>query len=139
MDRSDHHTRSLIGADDEPAPDRLIEVVLPARTEMAATLRVLCASIGADLGFSVDEIDDLKLAVNEVFSSAADTDDPGRVSVSFEPAHGRVRVMMFAIGPTPIELDVLASTILGSIVEDLSTDAGAISFTKRNRESVGPT
>lgn len=135
MDRSDHPTRSLLGADDVPAPDRLIEVVLPARTEMAATLRVLCASLGADVGFSVDEIDDVKLAVNEVFSSAADRDDPGRVSVSFEPGDGRLRVMMFAVGPTPIELDTLASSILAAIVDDLSADAGAISFTKRRRES----
>lgn len=124
---------------DDHAPtttDDTIEIVLPARTELAQTLRVVAASIGADLGFSVDEIDDLRLALNEIFSSAADTDTADRVSISFRPHEHRLEVMAFVVGADPIELDDLALTILRSVVDEVSFDAGTVSFTKSARESL---
>ena len=117
------------------AIDRTIEVIVPARIEMAATLRLLCASLGADVGLSLDEIDDLRLAVSEVFASIADVDSSSRVSVSFEPEDGCVGAMFFAIGPTPITLDELAATILRSAVDDLTIEAGTVRFVKRSSES----
>lgn len=116
--------------------DRRIDVVLPARTEMAATLRVICASLGADLGFSVDEIDDLRLAVNEVFTTVAD-DDLGRLEASFELGDGSIGVRLSVVGGAPIRLDALASTILRSLVGDLGLDDGSVSFTKRRNETNG--
>jgi hypothetical protein len=117
------------------AIDRTIEVIVPARIEMAATLRLLCASLGADVGLSLDEIDDLRLAVSEVFASIADLDSSSRVSVSFEPEDGCVGAMFFAIGPTPIALDELAATILRSAVDDLTIESGTVRFVKRSSES----
>ena len=46
-----------------------VRLQVPSRDEFASTVRVVVASIGADAGFSVDDIDDLRLAVSEVFSS----------------------------------------------------------------------
>lgn len=115
--------------------DRNIEIVLPARTEMAATLRVLAASLGTDLGFTVDEIDDLRLALTEVFSSAADRETSDRISVTFRPGERDVEVIMFVLGPNGIELDDLATTILGSIVESFQIVDGTVTFTKRAVEA----
>lgn len=121
----------------DPSIDDTIEVVLPARTEFAATLRVLAASLGADLGFSVDEIDDLRLALNEVFTSAADTGRPERISVSFRPDTGRLDVMAYIVGAEVFDLDDLALTILRSVVDEVSITGQTISFAKQARESVG--
>ncbi len=107
-----------------------IDVILPARTELASTVRLLAASFGADVGFSVDEIDDLRLALNEVFTSSADRDEVERVAVTFVPGDGRIDVRMSTMPQVDIELDTLAATILASVVDDVTNDAGVITFSK---------
>ena len=48
------------------------EVIVPLRTRYASTVRMIAASLGAEAGFTVDEIDDLRLALDEVFSLLAE-------------------------------------------------------------------
>lgn len=115
--------------------DNQIEIVLPARTEMAATLRLLAASLGADIGLTVDEIDDLRLALNEVFTSAVDAHADRRMSVTFRPGDGELEVIAFLVGPEPIELDELAMTILRSVVDQCDASAGTVTFLKRAAEA----
>lgn len=116
--------------------DRNIEIILPARTDMAATLRVLAASLGGDAGFTVDEIDDVRLAMNEVFTSAADQPEATRISVMLRPGERQLDVTMRLLGVGSIELDELATTILRSVVDDLDLSAGAVNFTKRAVEAL---
>lgn len=112
-----------------------IDVTLPARTDMAATLRVLVASLGADVGLTLDEIDDVRLAVNEVFSSVADVDSEAQFRISFEPAPGSLRVEMSSPGAPSFELDELATTILRSVIDVVETDGASIRLSKRAREA----
>ncbi len=107
-----------------------IDVTVPARTELASTVRLLAASFGADVGFSVDEIDDLRLALNEVFTTAAESGRAERVAVSFVPGERRIDVRISTVPPADIELDALAATILASVVADLVNEDGVITFTK---------
>ena len=116
--------------------DNAIELILPARTEFTATVRLLAASIGADLSMSIDEIDDMRLALNEVFASATDIERDARVSITFRTSQHAVEVTTFVVGDESFELDSLALTILRSVVDDIDTSAGAITFTKLARESV---
>ena len=53
--------------------DDHFEVIVPLRTRYASTVRVIAASLGAEAGFTVDEIDDVRLALDEVFSLLART------------------------------------------------------------------
>jgi len=118
------------------AHDDAIELVLPARTELAATLRVVAASLGADVGLTVDEIDDLRLALNEVFTSAADeTGADQRVSITFVVGDDRLDVAMHRVDGGEISLDDLASTILRSVVELTDSDGPQITFRKRATEA----
>jgi serine/threonine-protein kinase RsbW len=117
------------------AVDNQIEIVVPARTGLAATLRLLAASLGADIGLTVDEIDDLRLALDEVFTSAAEGREDRRVSVTFRPGDHELEVIVFIVGPEPIELDELASTILRSVVDELDTTGGTVTFLKRAAET----
>ncbi len=116
--------------------DRNIEIILPARTDMAATLRVLAASLGGDVGFTIDEIDDVRLAMNEVFTSAADQAEPARISVTLRPGERRLDVTMVLLGAGTIELDELATTILRSVVDEFEVTDGTITFTKRAVEAL---
>ncbi len=63
-----------------------VELDLPLQHRHASTVRVVAASLGADAGLTVDEIEDLRLGVNEAVSVLADVDavDGARLRVRFE-------------------------------------------------------
>lgn len=110
--------------------DDLIELVLPARTEFAATVRVLAASLGADLGFSVDDIDDMRIALNEVFTSVADSDTPQRIALSFRATAGSLDVEASVVGDDELELDELALTILRAVVDEVTVTSRTVRLVK---------
>jgi len=120
-----------------------VRLQVPLRHEFASTVRVVVASIGADVGFTVDDIDDLRLAVSEVFSSF----DPGDaqdavVDMAAEATTGsdvsgptavEVRIAMSADGAQSgsIDLDELAMTIIRAAVDEFRIDAGVVTLVKR--------
>lgn len=119
-----------------------VEVTLPLRTDFVATLRTVAASLGADAGFSIDEIDDLRLAISEVVSSLIDstTADDDRVVATFDLGESRVEVAITTrLGEHPIELDDLASSILQSVVDDYEVVGPCVTLVKLASEAVGLT
>ncbi|HSL74872.1 MAG TPA: hypothetical protein VK853_10400 [Ilumatobacteraceae bacterium] len=122
------------------SPTDRIELIVPLRAEFGATIRTLAASVGADLGMSVDELDDLRLAVSEVFSvlvdAAADLDE--RARVSFAAPDGHLTATIGCDGtPLPTELDELAENILRSVTDGFEVEATGITFVKRGIERSG--
>jgi serine/threonine-protein kinase RsbW len=115
-----------------------IEVILPARVEWASTLRVLVASLGADTDFSVDEIDDLRLAVSEVFTALSDSSDSGTCSIAFTRGDRSISVSMRleADSPAGVTLDSLAETILSAMVNEYAIESDVITLVKHAAESV---
>ena len=94
------------------------------------------AAIGSDAGFSVDELDDLRLALSEVFSVLADTaPTDGRARVSCSLTHGELSVTVAADTPgVSIVLDDLATSILESVTDAVTVGAAAVTFSKRSAE-----
>jgi len=121
-----------------PTPPDEFEITIPLRVEFATTLRTVVAGIGSDAGFSLDELDDLRLALSEVFSVLAETAALGRrarVSCSMVP--GKLSISVSSDPPgVSIELDDLATRILQSVVDDVTidTDTDIVTFTKRSIE-----
>jgi serine/threonine-protein kinase RsbW len=114
-----------------------IEVTLPANVEWASTLRVLVASLGADADFSVDEIDDLRLAVSEVFTALSDSTDGGRCTTAFTRGDRSISVSM-RLGEDAsggITLDSLAETILAAVVDEHVVQSDVITMVKQAAES----
>lgn len=122
-----------------PNPDR-IEITVPLRAEFASTLRTLVAAIGSDAGFSVDELDDLRLALSEVFSVLADAaPDDGRARVSCWTTQGELTVAVAADTPgVSIVLDDLARNILDSVTDTVTVGADVVTFSKRSGELAEP-
>jgi serine/threonine-protein kinase RsbW len=114
-----------------------VELEIPLTTRFASTVRAVAAAVSADLGFSVDEIDDLRLAVNEAVSLLADVDDAvaGRLRVEFESEDGVVIVRCVRIGVggqlSVDDVDVLARRILDAVVDEYSVDDGTFTVVKR--------
>jgi serine/threonine-protein kinase RsbW len=110
-----------------------IEVDIPLDTKFASTVRAVAAAVTADIGFSVDEIDDLRLAVNEAVSVLADVDGDGRLTIRFEfdAATVTVRCVRSGVDEEIDDLDVLARRILDAVVDDYSITGGTFTIVKR--------
>jgi hypothetical protein len=121
-----------------------VEISVPLRTEYFATLRTLAAALGADAGFSVDEIDDLRLAISEVVSSLGDSgqdgdDGPepgdGRIDATFEIGDEQISVSIaLHHGVGDLVLDDLATGILNSVVDDYQVHGATVRLVKRAAE-----
>ena len=72
----------------------LITLDFPLTARHASTVRVVAASLAADCGFNIDEIDDLRLGINEAVSIMTDVDAPAqaRLLVEFEVRHSTIAV-----------------------------------------------
>ena len=114
---------------------------LPLAARHAITVRSVATSMASTVGLSVDDIDDLRLGVNEAVSMLTDVDDEdrgddARLHVRFEIEPGRIAVSAHRTGvsstaPAP-EIDVLAQRILAAVVDDFSLgDDGTVVLVKR--------
>jgi serine/threonine-protein kinase RsbW len=121
-----------------------VELDVPLASRYASTVRAVAASVGAELGFSVDDIDDLRLGVNEAVSILSDVDDAAgaRLHIRFESGGGAVTVRCSRRGvDEPVvedDIDVLARRILDAVVDEYSVDsAGQITVVKRSAAAGG--
>lgn len=132
-------------SDSTTGPD-VIELAVPLTAEFASTVRVVVASIGADLDFTIDELDDLRLGVSEVFTllgdtahgAAWDTRSAARCHVTIRlPGDHLAITMSRRPDGAPVELDGLASTILTSVVDEHEVVVGGIVLRKRVSATLG--
>lgn len=131
-----------------PAPDHaevssdIVELAIPRGHRHIATARLLAASIGADAGLDVDQIDDLRLAVDEAVAVVVEAATPSeaatsdaRVVLRFAADAGGVTVRV-ASGPdatvlTRAHIDPLALRILEAVADGFEVADGALVITKR--------
>jgi serine/threonine-protein kinase RsbW len=112
------------------------EVIVPLRTRYASTVRMIAASLGAEAGFTVDEIDDLRLGLDEVFSLLAERHAGERVRTSFRLDGRQISaVMTLETSSIDVEPDELAANILRSVVDRVEFAEGAVTLTKAASEN----
>jgi serine/threonine-protein kinase RsbW len=114
-----------------------IELRVPARLRVASTVRLITASLAADADFSLDDLEDLRLAVNEVFTCAVgDGSNGATVVVRFAVGASALGVRISVDGGTSrIELDELAESIIRSAVDEVHHDDEHVTLTKHRRPS----
>lgn len=107
------------------------EVIVPLHTRYASTVRIIAASLGAEAGFSVDEIDDVRLALDEVFSMLAEHHEGGRVHTIFRLDGAQLTaVLTLDSGPIGARPDELAANILRSVVDRCDFADNSVTITK---------
>lgn len=128
--------RSTAGTD-------VVELMLPLEHRHASTVRVVAAALGADAGFDIDEIDDLRLGVDEAVAAivAASPGDNGsngsgaaRLVLHFETESGAVTVRATRTPAVPLtraDVDGLALRILEAVSDRFEVVDGALVLTKR--------
>jgi serine/threonine-protein kinase RsbW len=98
-----------------PAPVRL---TVPAESRYVRLVRLAAAGVATDAGFDVDDVEDLRVAVNELFALLVDdSEDPaGTVEVIYTQLDGGVSVEgsrqlsgdhPAASGPEDLALEIL--------------------------------
>jgi hypothetical protein len=109
----------------------VITLSLPLSARHASTVRVVAASLAADCGFNIDEIDDLRLGINEAVSIMTDIDSPAdaRLMVEFSVRHSTIAVAVRrseVVGLDRAEpIDELARRILGVVVDSFEISDGS--------------
>jgi serine/threonine-protein kinase RsbW len=88
----------------EPAESGLTELKIPAQTEFIGLAKRVATSLGGLLGFSLDEIDELSIAVTQACGSVIEAADeawgPGAtLKLTFNPTERGVLVDVDAIAP----------------------------------------
>ena len=124
-----------IERDVAPAQEDHFEVIVPLRTRYAAALRMIAASLGAEAGFTVDEIDDLRLALDEVFSMLAERHAGERVRTTFRVDDREVVTdLALESGIVDVTPDELAANILRSVVDRYEFAIDGVTLVKRAAE-----
>jgi anti-sigma regulatory factor (Ser/Thr protein kinase) len=114
-----------------------VDIDLPLHARSASIVRAVTASVAADAGLSVDEIEDLRMGVNEAVSVLVDVDEPAdaRLVVRFLVTSDEITVSSSRTGSGPAvtssDIDVLAARILDAVVDDYGVSDGAFTIVKR--------
>jgi hypothetical protein len=112
------------------------EVIVPLRTRYASTIRMIAASLGADAGFTVDDIDDVRLGLDEVFSMLAERNEGERVRTSFRvDGNELIARLTLESGPVDVEPDELATNILRSVLDQYEFTRDGVTLIKRSSQS----
>lgn len=137
---------NLSAADRASEPtDDVIELVVPFGHRYIATARVVAASVGADLGLDVDQIDDLRLAVDEAVAAVVEATAgaaPGRVGIRFARQPDLLTVRVGAVGAEPVtltrdDIDPLALRIIEAVADEFEVVDGALVICKRTTADNG--
>jgi serine/threonine-protein kinase RsbW len=111
-----------------------VQLVMPADPEFLRLARVTAMGLASRLSFTIDEIDDLRIAIDElVFGLIGTKGRPGQVTVRYSLLDRGLEVRgtgTFEDGaPTP-GLTELSELILGAVADEheLTTDGSQPSF-----------
>lgn len=120
----------------------VVEISVPASSAYVATLRLTASSLAGQADLTVDEIDDLALAVDEACALLLPHANGGPLTGRFAIAPGSLDVAVALSGQPGREVDRsgFAWTLLSALADNLQVGSGgaelSVAFTKR-RQSAG--
>lgn len=110
-------------ADHTGAPRADVELRLPAAGAYASVVRTTAAGLAARLDFTIDDIEDLRIAIGEATALAIPAADPGTDLVAcFFFGEGSMTVMLEteASDETPLDTESFAWQVLDTMAADAS-------------------
>lgn len=121
-------TRSDTNAPGQPAPKDEVTVRLPAEGAYLSVLRMVTAGLAARLDFTVDEIEDLKIAVDEACAMLLAGAVPGAdVDVTFTVGEDvlHVSVTVPSVTGTEPSRETFSWTVLTALAGDVDASVDA--------------
>ena len=123
------------------APDDHVELRVPASGAYLAVLRTATAGLAARLDFSIDDIEDLRIAVDEACALLLPLATPGsRIDCRFDlrPHQFQVAVSVPSATIVPPPRDTFAWTVLTALAGEVeaSISDGHVTLTLRKQRNV---
>lgn len=120
-----------------------VELRVPASGAYVSVLRTAAAGLAARLDFTVDDIEDLRIAVDEacaVLLPLADADARLTAKFDLEPGRLQVAVSVPSAVTEPPSRNTFAWTVLTALAGevDASVDDGRVTLTLRKQQAVNP-
>jgi anti-sigma regulatory factor (Ser/Thr protein kinase) len=115
------------------ALDEPVRLSVPASMRYLSAARVVAASLGAESGLHVDDLDDLRLGVNELLSLLVESSAPGgRIDLEFAVRDGAITVQGSLQGGVAhaVEVDELTRRIVEAVLDRHELDGTSFSLTK---------
>lgn len=135
------HENDAVSSVSEPPPIAdsigLIEPVrlnVPASPRYLSAARVVATSLGAECGLTVDDLDDLRLGVDELVSMLIEAASPdARIDLEFDASDGSITVRGRVVGTRVSEasdIDELTRRIVEAVADHHVLDRSSFSLTK---------
>jgi len=112
-----------------------VRLTLPSSPEFLRLARVTASGLASRMGFTVDEVEDLRLAIDELcFALTGNTPPPGTVELRYSVDHDALEVRGYGhfngAASLPLTLTELSERILEALVDEheLRTEEGVPSF-----------
>jgi serine/threonine-protein kinase RsbW len=116
-----------------------VELRLPAESAYVAVLRMTTAGLAARLDFTLDDIEDLRMAVGEACALVLENADPGGdLYAAFDLSDGSIRVSVSAdtLGDTEPDVESFGWQVLTALTSEVVTSRDGrlrwVSFTVRS-------
>jgi serine/threonine-protein kinase RsbW len=109
-----------------------VELIIPVQSDLVVLARLTAATVASRAGFNVEEVEDLRLAVDELCVSIVNGSGAGRLNLTFLTTDGSVEVICVLDGPisAPVQTDDdygehdLSVRILDALVDEHGEDIG---------------
>ena len=126
---------ALADLDSALPTDVVLEV--PAAASSLRVVRMVAATLVADDGFDIDEVDDVRMAVDELSAAMIESGPTSPLRVRFRLAQKRLDVQIDTNTSDPAPVDELRAAVLGAVADDYDTAVidgrGIARFAKRSK------
>ena len=110
-------------------PGDLVELSIPVRADLVVLARLTAATVASRAGFGVEDIEDLRLAVEELCLSLVGADDNGRLHFAYRRTEDAVTITCTFepeddAGSDQRAADDLSLRILDALVDEHGREGG---------------
>jgi len=110
-----------------------VRLIVPASLEYVRIVRLTASGIASRLGFDVDEIENLRVAIDELASMVVERSAPGELELSFTTVDNQLAIEGRApagSGSVGTEIEELTAQILNAVIDkyELRNGDGSIGF-----------
>jgi serine/threonine-protein kinase RsbW len=101
-----------------------VELTIPVQSDLVVLARLIAATVASRAGFNVEEVEDLRLAVDELCVSIANGSEAGRLNLTFTSDDGHVEVVgvMDEPGSAPAATEGYGERDLSLLILDALVD-----------------
>jgi serine/threonine-protein kinase RsbW len=117
---------------DTDESEQVVRLSVPAALEYVRIIRLTGSGVASRLSFDVEEIENLRVAIDELASMAIEAADGGLLEITFLSGENELRIEGCAPAKAGAEvgIDALTGQILKAVIDDyeLRTDSGHVCF-----------